>query len=208
MTTTGNGASASSTDDVVDTYVTAELARLADVLAGLDDDGWATASLCKGWTVRHVVAHLTMPARSATPAVLVGLLLSGFRWNSFADKAARRDAALPTERLLADLRSNRLAAWRPPGGGAAGALVHALVHSLDVTIPLGASRPGDPERLRVALDALVAPTSLKHFGVDLDGVELRARDAAWSHGTGRVVAADSETIVLVLSGRAPLPPAH
>ncbi|HEY5882600.1 MAG TPA: maleylpyruvate isomerase family mycothiol-dependent enzyme, partial [Nakamurella sp.] len=37
----------------------AERAALADDLTGLDDSGWATPSLCAGFTVREVLAHLT-----------------------------------------------------------------------------------------------------------------------------------------------------
>ena len=197
--------STASRDGVLENHITSELANLADVLAPLDHEAWGTPSLCKGWTVREVVAHLTMPARRSTPAVLAGLALSGFRWNVFADKAAHRDAGLSTNKLLADLRSTRLAAWRPPGGGPESALVHALVHALDSTVPLGATRSSDPERVRIVLDALVAPASLKHFGVDLEGIELCANHAPWSHGTGRHVTANSEAIVLILSGRAPIP---
>ncbi|MDT7710502.1 MAG: hypothetical protein QOG20_6109, partial [Pseudonocardiales bacterium] len=42
----------------IDGLVRGELARLAEVLDGLDDARWATPSLCAGWSVRHVVAHL------------------------------------------------------------------------------------------------------------------------------------------------------
>jgi hypothetical protein len=84
-----------------------------------------------------------------------------------------------------------------------GALVHAVIHSLDVTVPLGAERP-PPERLRLVLDALTGTASLKHFGVDIADVELRASDVNWTHGSGRVVNADAQTLVLVLSGRQPV----
>lgn len=30
----------------------------ADMFAGLDDEQWRTPSLCEGWTVREVAAHL------------------------------------------------------------------------------------------------------------------------------------------------------
>ena len=192
-------------DNILANHVASELIGLADILTPLDQESWGISSLCTGWSLREVVAHLTLPARRSNPAVLAGLALCGFRWHVFADKAAHRDAAIPTSKLLADLRSTRLADWRPPGGGPEGALVHAVVHALDVTVPLGASRPSDAEKVRLVLDALMAPASLKHFGVDLDGLELRAGDIPWSHGYGRRVTADSEALVLLLSGRTPIP---
>ena len=161
-------------------------ASLADVLAGLDAAG-GPRRVCKGWTVRHVVAHLTLPA-APRPALSSGCCSPRvpLELASSAGRSARRRAP-PDERLLA-LRSNRLHAWRPPGGGAAGALVHALVHSLDVTIPLAIEREPRCTSVRVALDALVAPTSLKHFGVDLTASSCAPRPA-WSHGSGTPVQA-------------------
>lgn len=196
---------AGSKDRALEDHVGAELAALADVLIRLDPAAWSTPSLCEGWTVREAVAHVTMPARRSNANVMAGLALAGFRWNAFADKAARRDAALSADMLLADLRSTRLAAWRPPGGGPESALVHALIHALDCTVPLGADRNGDPERVRIALGALVAPASLKHFGTNLEGIELHATDTPWSYGTGRSVSATSQQIALMLSGRTPIP---
>ena len=32
--------------------------RLASLLGGLDDEQWAAASRCEGWSVQDVVAHL------------------------------------------------------------------------------------------------------------------------------------------------------
>jgi len=181
--------------------VAAELSDLAGIVAALDAHDWEAPSLCAGWRIREVVAHITMPARWSGPAVLAGLARSGFRWNVFADRAARGDAQLATNDLITGLRSDRLAKWRPPGGGVQGALVHAVIHGLDVTVPLRIDRQPPPERLRVVLDALAAPASLKHFGVDIAGIELRASDIDWAYGSGPVANADAQTLALVLSGR-------
>lgn len=40
----------------------AERAALAEDLAGLSDEQWATPSSCGRWTVEQVVAHLTAAA--------------------------------------------------------------------------------------------------------------------------------------------------
>jgi uncharacterized protein (TIGR03083 family) len=34
--------------------------RIADLLEGLTVEDWAQPSLCEGWTVRDVAAHLTL----------------------------------------------------------------------------------------------------------------------------------------------------
>lgn len=55
--------------------VRAERIDLADFLESLDDQDWKVSSLCAGWTVHEVVAHLTLSTRqtvggrlSASPA--------------------------------------------------------------------------------------------------------------------------------------------
>jgi uncharacterized protein (TIGR03083 family) len=191
----------------VGALVRAELTELADVLQGLPPEDWDTASLCEGWRVREVVAHVTMPAHRSSANVLLHLLRRRFRFNAMADRLARVDAQRPVADLLADLRSERMLEWRPPGGGAAGALVHATVHALDITVPLRIPRRLPAESVRVVLDNLTGQQSLAHFGVDVTGKELRADDLDWSYGSGSPAHADAQTLVLALSGRRPLPQA-
>jgi hypothetical protein len=42
---------------------------------------------------------------------------------------------------------------------------------------------------------------MKHFGVDLDGIELRAADLDWSYGTGTPVIGAAQNLALILCGR-------
>ena len=51
--------------------VAAERRALADDLAHLTPEQWADQSLCSGWTVRDVVAHLTAAA-STSPLAFFG----------------------------------------------------------------------------------------------------------------------------------------
>ncbi|MEO7448122.1 MAG: hypothetical protein ABI336_07585, partial [Humibacillus sp.] len=98
--------------------------------------------------------------------------------------------------------------WTPPGGGVTGALVHAVVHGLDITRALELDRRPPPERLRLALDGLTSPRSRSTLGADVTGVRLTATDLQWSLGEGRVVSAPAEELVLILAGRQPATPAH
>jgi uncharacterized protein (TIGR03083 family) len=51
------------TDDDLQAGVAAEYIALASLLDTLSPDRWDAPSLCEGWRVREVVAHLTMAAR-------------------------------------------------------------------------------------------------------------------------------------------------
>ena len=114
--------------------------RLANLLTATAVDTWDAPSLCEKWLVRHVIAHVTMPARLTPEQFGTEMAAAGGDFTVVSDTVATRDASLPVADLLDQLRSPRLHAWQPPGGGAAGALSHAVIHSLDVTIAL--DRPG------------------------------------------------------------------
>jgi hypothetical protein len=118
---------------------------------------------------------------------------------------AARDAALPVERLLGDLRSDALHGWEPPGGGAEGALTHCVIHALDIveSVPLDRRVPDD--RILRVLSLVADPAAPNLFGTDLSGVELRADDLEWSYGSGTPVAGPAQALALVACGRV-LPP--
>lgn len=190
----------------VSDQVAAELSELADLLAALPAAAWDAPSLCPGWRVREVVAHLTLPRHASAPVVVLGLLRAGLRWDVLADRRARLDARRPPEQLLAALRDPRMHAWTPPGGGATGALVHAVIHGLDITEALHLDRRPPGARTRIVLDGLTEPRSRSHFGVALDGLRLQADDLDWAYGTGRLVGAPAVDLALMLSGRRPVGP--
>ncbi|MFY1672351.1 hypothetical protein ACN27G_20680 [Plantactinospora sp. WMMB334] len=126
---------------------------------------------------------------------------AGGDFTALSDTVAARDASLPVADLLDQLRSPGLHAWQPPGGGAVGALSHAVIHSLDVTIALGHPAVAPGEAVTVILDQLTAANGT-WFGVDLADVRLEAADTDWNWGNGRLVRADSGSLVALLSGRA------
>ncbi|WP_222195425.1 maleylpyruvate isomerase family mycothiol-dependent enzyme [Modestobacter italicus] len=173
---------------------------LAALLAAGTTDTWDAASLCAEWQVRHVVAHVTMPARLSAEEFGAEMAAAGGDFTRLSDTVAARDAHLPVTELLAALRSPALHAWQPPGGGAAGALSHAVIHSLDVTVALGRPAVAPAAAVVAVLDQLTAVDGA-FFGLVLDGVRLEATDADWSWGSGDVVRADGGALVALLGGR-------
>ncbi len=172
---------------------------LADLLASAPAETWDAPSLCEKWQVRHVVAHVTMPARLTPAQFGAGMAAAGGDFTVLSDTVAARDASLPLADQLDALRSPLLHAWQPPGG-AAGALNHAVIHSLDVTVALDRPRVAPGEAVVAVLDQLTAANGAL-FGVDLTGVRLEATDTDWSWGSGDAVRADSGLLVALLSGR-------
>jgi uncharacterized protein (TIGR03083 family) len=69
-------------DTTVRDMIAAQRAELAEVLAGLPAPRWDEPTLCAGWRVREVVAHITMPFR-------YGRGRSGSSWRSRAAGSTR-----------------------------------------------------------------------------------------------------------------------
>lgn len=174
--------------------------HLADLLAAEPAETWDAPSLCDSWRVRHVVAHVTMPARFTPEQFGAEMAAAGGDFDVLSRTVAARDSAAPVAEHLAHLRSPRLHEWQPPGGGAAGALSHAVIHSLDITVALGRPAVAPPDAVLAVLDQLVAADGA-WFGIDLTGTRLEADDAEWSWGTGEVTRADAGSLVALLSGR-------
>jgi uncharacterized protein (TIGR03083 family) len=189
-------------DTTVRDMIAAQRAELAKVLAGLPASRWDEPTLCAGWRVREVVAHITMPFRYGRGRFGLELAKSHGRFNEMADRVARRDAAgMSPADLAGAVRSNVGHPWKPPGGGFTGALAHDLIHGLDITVPLGLIAPVPEERLRLVLPGSLSDRSVKFFGVDLDGIELRAEDMDWTLGSGTPLTGAAADLLLVLCGR-------
>src|SRR5918995_4786409 len=172
------------TDTELRAAVVAERRDQVDLLAGLPPGQWDQPTLCAGWRVREVIAHTTMPYRTSVPRLILEMAKARGDVNRMADRTARRDAErMSTAELRAALRDNVTHPWTPPGGGTVGALSHDVIHGLDITVGLGLDRLVPPERVGLVL-AGIKPKNIAFFGVDLDGVELRATDLDWRYGAG------------------------
>jgi len=187
--------------------VAGERTDLAALLADLPVEDWDKPTLCAGWRVRELVAHMTMPYRLSMPGFLLGMIRARGNFDRLADRQACRDAAeLSAAELTECLRQNINHPWKPPGGGYEGALSHDVIHGLDLTVALGIDRQVPADRMQHILGD-IKPRQLKYFGVDLTGIQLRASDLDWTYGTGEVLTGKAQDLLLVLCGRT-LPPGH
>ena len=94
-------------EETVRREVGAKRRELAALLDGLREDRWDEKTLCSGWRVREVVAHVTMPFRMSMPRFALEMLRARGNMNLMADRRARRDAAAFAPReLVAQLADN------------------------------------------------------------------------------------------------------
>jgi uncharacterized protein (TIGR03083 family) len=189
------------TDTELRAAVVAERRDQVDLLTGLTPGQWDQPTLCAGWRVREVIAHTTMPYRTSAPRLILEMVKARGDVNRMADRTARRDAErMSAAELLAALRDNVAHPWTPPGGGTVGALSHDVIHGLDITVGLGLDRLVPPERVGLVLSG-IKPKNIAFFGVDLDGVELRATDLDWTYGAGEPLRGSAQDLLLVICGR-------
>ncbi|MET9885234.1 maleylpyruvate isomerase family mycothiol-dependent enzyme [Streptomyces sp. NPDC006430] len=187
--------------------IAAERRELAAMLDGLSAKEWDAPTLCGGWRVREVAAHMTMGFRYSLSKTAWELIRARGSLHRMTDRCAHKDAAAhSTRELAAWLGDNAEHPWKPPVGGIEAALGHDVVHGLDITVALGLDRRVPEDRVRILLEGVNART-LKFFGADLRDVELRADDLDWSFGTGTPLYGAAQDLLLLAYGRR-LPPGH
>jgi uncharacterized protein (TIGR03083 family) len=180
---------------------------LVDRLRALTPSEWEVETLCTGWSVRHVVAHLCTPFLVSTPAM--GLLITRHRSVARAmDAAARRIAAERSrEDLLRLLEERAESTFRPPGLPLSAPLTDAVAHSADIRWAVGDAIEdwARPDRLRPVLEFLVGPRAAVAFVPPgrLRGVRLVATDQDWAHGRGKVLEGPSLLLAMAVLGRRP-----
>jgi uncharacterized protein (TIGR03083 family) len=129
---------------------------LITVLAELADDDWRQPSLCTGWTVKDVLAHLTYQHIDLRTAAGGMFRARGDIDRMIHDVAVRRATAMSTVELLDRFRGMLGSRRHPPGVTWREAVTDNLVHGQDITVPLG--RPPGPRghrrRRAVLHDAL------------------------------------------------------
>lgn len=189
------------TDDELQPLITDTYVAAAQLLEASAPERWDVPSLCAGWRVREVVAHLTMPARYNEDAFMAELREDEFDFTRLSNRIAGRDATLATSELIANLRDDALHRWTPPGGGHRGALNHVVIHSLDITVPLEEPRCASDTAIRIVLDDLTEGGGHAHFGTDIQQRHLQATDIDWSYGSGAQLSGTAAHLALHICGR-------
>ena len=183
--------------------------RTADLLEQLSEQQWRQPSLCPGWTVRHVAAHLTLQQlRFGDVAAFVARhpgMLRHLGLNRTIHHSAVLQSQLPTQELVHRIRamtgSRRHNAFVTP----LETLTDVLVHSQDIAVPLGLDLTLEP-----AAGALAATRRWDTRGtwlatvfreLPLEDYRLTATDTDWSRGDGLAVAGPIGALLLLLTGR-------
>ena len=136
---------------------------LVRLLEDFSDDEWRQPSLCDGWTVRQVAAHLAL--QNTTWAMLPRAMIDAIRHGGVNDAihlAACRHAELPVDVLVEEIR-DRIGVWRPlPTVTFRETAIDYLVHGQDIAIPLGRRLAMPPDVAVVAANRVWSRAQMFH----------------------------------------------
>jgi len=195
-------------NDELWTAIDAQRTSTAELLDSLAPGEWDHPSLCAGWTVRDVAAHLTLQQLTLGKA-LHGALRHPGHVNRIIRETSRARATLPTDRLTREIRAMVGSRRHNVGVTPLETLVDIVVHGQDIAVPLRRDLSVPPETTLATADRVWWCRSTRSgrlkakvfAGLDHRGLRFVATDADWSAGDGAEVRGPLLSIVLVLTGR-------
>ncbi len=182
--------------------IAAERRAVADMLDGLSPQQWETHSLCAGWTVRHVAAHLSVVLTHGMGTFLLAAVRAGGNLDRANRIVTDREATRPIPDIVGDLRANADSRFTPPTFGSEAPLTEVLLHGEDMRVPLGIADDRPTERWQGALDLLLSPKGRRGFAArGVPALRYVATDTGWAHGSGEEVRGPAAALALTVSGR-------
>ncbi|HVK25840.1 MAG TPA: maleylpyruvate isomerase family mycothiol-dependent enzyme [Actinokineospora sp.] len=173
------------------------------LLADLSDEEWDKPSLCDGWTVRDVAAHLTLQQLGLRDLGKMTAAMIRARGN--LDRAiwamAKATSVKPTGQMIAEIRGMVGSQKINMGITYKETLIDILVHSQDIAVPLGRPMVMEPAAAAVAADRMWEMKRPLDTKKKFAGYRFVATDLDWSLGEGVEVRGPIDAVLLVLVGR-------
>lgn len=188
-------------------YGKLRLAAVRDMAATLGEVGdadWEEPSLCEGWQIRHIPAHLVtgylfQPEQVAEAVAQVGSVPEAARLGAIEFASTHESPAIVEafERHAGQPEPTGIAAVIPPPD----LFVDQVIHRFDVAIPLGLPVYFSEVQLAAALSVMPSIEGFIRSSERARGLRLEATNVGWRWGDGPVVRGPAEAILLALSGR-------
>lgn len=181
--------------------VRAERQALTDDLEHLPSEQWVTPSLCAGWDIHDVLAHLVATAKETRLRFVARFAAAGFDFDKANAKGSLAERAADPEVTLAEFRAVADRTSSPPAPKDT-RLVEAFVHGEDIRRPLAIVHEY-PSAFVTRAIVLQARTSASMGGgkARVAGVTLTATDTDFTFGTGPPAEGPAISLLLAVSGR-------
>lgn len=181
--------------------IAAERGALATDLADLTPSQWDEPSLCPGWTVRDIVAHLSATASLNPATFFAGMAKARFNFDRFANGQIAKHLGPDAAATLSEFRDVQDSTSAPPGPKISW-LGEVVIHGADIRRPLGIPHTYDSDTVRQVIDFYKGSNMLIGAKKRVAGLALRATDCDWQHGQGDTVEGPLLSLLLAMTGRA------
>ena len=181
--------------------VHAERKALIADLFELSEEQWETPSLCGGWSVHDVAAHLIDNARTTTPRLLVAMAKARFDFDRQNSNGVAAEKGSTPQQTLIGLREVAGRRSGPPAP-LASRLVEEIAHGEDIRRPLGIERNYPPQSVQLAISYQTRTS--KAFGGAKElarRVTLVAEDDNFNLGTGMEIRGPLIELLMLVTGR-------
>ncbi|PRA10846.1 hypothetical protein CQ010_11665 [Arthrobacter sp. MYb211] len=181
--------------------VHAERKALIDDLSVLSPEQWERPSMCSGWTVHDVAAHLVNNARTTTPGLLLAMLRARFDFDRQNSNGVAEEKGATPQLTLQRLREVAVRKSGPPAP-LASRLVEEVAHGEDIRRPLGITRSYPAQAVTAAI-RYQTRTSQSFGGAKelAQRVSLVAEDAGVIFGTGPEVRGPALELLMIATAR-------
>ncbi len=170
-------------------------------LESLTAEQWAQPSLCPGWDIHDVVAHLVDSAKTTRLGFLRRMVAAKFDFDRATANGITRERTVTPEATLTEFRRIRDEMKTTPAALAT-RLVEVIVHGEDIRRPLGLMGSYSSESIDVALHyQLKTGASIGGGKERASGFRLQASDSSLEHGSGSEVRGTSLALLMAVSGR-------
>ncbi|GHG50827.1 hypothetical protein GCM10012320_19810 [Sinomonas cellulolyticus] len=182
-------------------HIHGERAALAEMLAGLASEQWDSPSLCPGWRIRDVAAHVISAPQTTPWGLAAAFARGGWNFDRMNLLEGRRRGAAPVDRILGDYRRLASSRRRAPGTVGPIPLLDVLVHTQDIAIPLGIAHRMPADAAAACAEHVWRVAFPFNARRRLAGFGLRATDVDWQAGSGPAVEGSIEALLMLLTGR-------
>jgi uncharacterized protein (TIGR03083 family) len=175
-----------------------ERADLAAFLATLTPQDRRARSLCDGWTVKDVVAHM-VSYEELTPFGLMKRFAKG-RVANANEVGVEEFSPMSPQELMEFLGRHLHPKALTAGFGGMIALIDGTIHHQDIRRALGYPRTVPLDRLDRILP-MVPRNPRLGARRRIKGLRLQATDLTWQHGNGPEVSGTGEALLMAMAGR-------
>jgi uncharacterized protein (TIGR03083 family) len=181
--------------------VALERLALADLLESLTPEKLGQASLCAGWTIKHVAAHLTTLFSVTMPQMSIRIVRNRFNFAKAVNQLTNEMVARPIEEIVADLRKHASDTKHPPTLPFA-PLTDVIIHGEDIRRPLGLTREVPFESVAAAMSFLTGGRA-QGFAPNarVKGLRFQSTDGDGVWGSGQLIHGPALSLAMGIMGR-------